>query len=1094
MKTSTTVTRSLIVLGALTWAAPARAQLWNPLDTVPKPNAILGQDTSVTMGIEADCSSCHGAGDPRTRLDLSKYDIVQTLPLFRDYFVWGAFEYSGCDYAKIVGGTRILPTPANPTTSYNQVLAQLNAAEHCGSSERRFPAGTGSSGCITGSYGCSDDLPVIQALLNGGLSGLDPLLPWSGWSCQLPALQSWCPDCAASQSSGGPCHWSGTAPNLQPDTWADINAAIPTDPALTNISTCTNGFCSNPIVQCDGGGSYQVQAALISKLQNFAWPRWYDGNVSPGDVRDDLCDPLRNVFQEVSNEMRACSSSRYVLTPDLNGYSWCNPGRIANNACSPGSPFYGTCVCDNSDPMCQSGARVTSSCGNTLTWKARQQVAVCETYDTSAPDRFGTFFRSQADNVVNPGGCRENVAMFFTDGYMGGTAGVTVEALSALPTFTSYGGRSNMFVFRVADSFRGDANQMMRAVTRGQVTQAYSATDLVETQVSFARVLNRVYKGVYSGAAMGTDTFGTRVAFHSFTVPGNTLGAPISDDYLGWPARISWHAMNPNGTINPNPIFETDWQAKVNGTGSCGRYTPAGGLNDVARLGPGGSFRNGINRYANIAANSFDRNGDNVADNHPALRFGAMFSTASTRPVIVEGTRLVPDGPNATALINFTNTTRARPRMVYVMSNGYLHGYEAGRYVPNATTTFGTQRITQVYDDAGAGAGVELFRFAPNWVDDARPGNEYDYGLNDLVQQPMITGQLVASDQYVRIGATDQYRTVLVGAQGKTGRGVFAFDVSDPCSARLLAQWVLPNPADTASNEPAIYTMRMTTGLTNRPVVMMTGGVGGTNNLYAHDLTTGALLSQVALPGGADYPTAPVCADVTGEGAITHCYVVRRDGRLVRVQVRPNGFGAVHDITPAGVGGGGLVFSTTPAVFFGPDGAINLVYASGDYANLTVPGGQNYAYKIVDTASRRAGVPAGQANVAAACSGASTSGIIPLAPGERVISPPVVSKGVVAWTTYTAGSSGCVSGNGALYAMKYDTCENALGAGNRPTPVSTGAGIPSSPVLHRPSERFLVGSSAGPTAAQTISAQATTRGGRTPALKRLYWRPELQVR
>src|SRR5947207_1379653 len=86
---------------------------------------------------------------------------------------------------------------------------------------------------------------------------------------------------------------------------------------------------------------------------------------------------------------------------------------------------------------------------------------------------------------------------------------------------------------------RNSADVRMGAVTNNQIGNAYLATDLTNMQVSFARVLNRVYKGVYTGSTMGTDTFGTRAAIHSFTVPGNTPGLPIGDDYLGWPARIS---------------------------------------------------------------------------------------------------------------------------------------------------------------------------------------------------------------------------------------------------------------------------------------------------------------------------------------------------------------------------------------------------------------------------------------------------------------------------------------------------------------------------------------------------------------------------
>ena len=48
------------LLAASQLAAPdAHAQLWDPLDTKPIPNVIIGLDTSVTMRIRSDCSDCH---------------------------------------------------------------------------------------------------------------------------------------------------------------------------------------------------------------------------------------------------------------------------------------------------------------------------------------------------------------------------------------------------------------------------------------------------------------------------------------------------------------------------------------------------------------------------------------------------------------------------------------------------------------------------------------------------------------------------------------------------------------------------------------------------------------------------------------------------------------------------------------------------------------------------------------------------------------------------------------------------------------------------------------------------------------------------
>src|SRR5207244_3054251 len=97
---------------------------------------------------------------------------------------------------------------------------------------------------------------------------------------------------------------------------------------------------------------------------------------------------------------------------------------------------------------------------------------VCGAYDITNPSPYrgrggttiGRALWNQADNVVHGGNtCRENVALFFTDGAWGDAAGVPIEAaVAAAPaaSFTAYGsfaqapyfstqaGVSNAYVFK----------------------------------------------------------------------------------------------------------------------------------------------------------------------------------------------------------------------------------------------------------------------------------------------------------------------------------------------------------------------------------------------------------------------------------------------------------------------------------------------------------------------------------------------------------------------------------------------------------------------------------------------------------------------
>jgi hypothetical protein len=302
-----------------------------------------------------------------------------------------------------------------------------------------------------------------------------------------------------------------------------------------------------------------------------------------------------------------------------------------------------------------------------------------------------------------------------------------------------------------------------------------------------------------------------------------------------------------------------------------------------------------------------------------------------------------------------------------------------------------------------------------------------------------------------------------------------------------------------------VYTFPMVAAPQDRAVVVTTGGLEGLPMLYAYDLVTGTALASVALPGsggtsGTSYPTAPVCADVTGEGRITHCYALREDGLLVRVPVNVGSFGAPVDITPNNGGGteirgGGRRYYSSPAVYFGADGVVNLVFGSGDFRNLTSPGGQNYVYRVKDTGTRTNGVGAGRATVDGVCTGSgSASGIFPLPAGERLLASPIVDSGVVAWTSYRAETSGCVAGSSEVYAMDFESCVDAVDGAGRPDGRDAGLGLPSEPVLHRRSQTLMVQTSASPTAAQTDRTAVRTRGNGQPWTRLLYWRLELDNR
>ncbi len=1018
-----------------------RAQLWNALDTVPRPNAIIGYDTSVTMRINTNCSSCHRRGlhPTQERVWLARLDLMDTMPLFQDYFTFGGFEYQGCGSARIV--RRVTPNVADPDASFAATRELIGNARGCNSSERSF-AGVSAINCITPTAMCAGDPPVLGRLFLGELPGLN----------------------------------------------------IPAPP------THTSTVCGNPSALTP---TLDVEALIASEAAGFAWPRWDtdENQITGRHVQDDLCAPLFSVLSAVRTALNRClvAPNDYWNLSGITGVTgaWCTPGLIANNACQGGSPFDGTCVCDGMLPGCQVGGFFASPCGRPLTWKARQQVAVCETYN---PATMGAAFRAQPDNIVE-GGCRENVAMFFTDGYEGHRAGVGFEATAAQDTYASAAGQSNMFVFRIADSFRGSADAMMWTVSGNRIPQAFEANDGNQMRTSFSQVLARVFRGDFTGAAPSIARTGDRVALSSFVVPGYADGAPVSDTYIGWPNRVSVHELTEDGALGP-ALYQTDWQDRAQPkTGFCA-HTPIGG-EDVPNLGPGGNFRNGVARTVTVGANSLgQRRAGGPLEPPVGLRWGRFFGFGATRPVIVDGPNEVPNPAWMAEWQSHLEANGERPRIIYTMGGGYVLGFFGGAH--DGARVVNGRYQSQTYRDGDGEAGTEVLRYRPSWMAAGaqnQPGRSpgFDVTLNPLVPQRLTTGELTVQEVRVRPGGGPEFRTVLLGAQGKEGAGYFALDVSDPCAPELMWERLLPAGAS-ASARPEIFYLPEAGGEV-RASAVTTGGLDGLPMLYALDLLSGDMFRTQPLPeeAGASYPTAPTCVDVTGEGVVTHCYVLRSDGGLFRVAVTELGFEAPEDITPPGPNSprdGMRVFSTEPAVFFGTDGAVNLVFGSGSHRDLTTPGPVNGVFKVVDEGTRQRPV-AGVASIDDACapSGGDSSGFIPLRAGVRVVSPPVVQDGVVAWTTYETASTGCVAGSAEVAAMRFDTCEDALDPDNdRPQPVSIGLGIPTSPALHAASGQLLVRTSQGGQGGDVGGHAAAVTSGVRPWARKLYWRYELDVR
>lgn len=1039
-----------LVTALVLCAGPAQAQLVDPLGARPKPNLIALFDTSVTMGITSDCRNCHQTNPRATsRLDEAKVEIQRVLPIFKDLFNFGGVQYQGCGYAQVAKW--VLPDAAHPHDNLRRLQDLIADARACNTKEQTWKGGA-LGNCLTPN--CLNDGGILVGIADRTLI--------------VPGL------------------------------------SFPTLP------TTTATVCDQPAKL---GAPLDVVAVAAANLLGLSWPRWDASTLDAATADSTLCEVLEHGLKGLRDDLATCLKHPNKMW-DLDAFlapgraSWCDAAALAATGCGAGSAFERTCVCDDSDPGCFSGARPNSECGIPLSWKARQQVGVCSAYaDTwEGKDVLGSFFSAQPDNVKN-GKCRENVSVFFTDGAFGDNAGVAAEASQArVTTYSSpVTGDSNMFLMHVSNYFEASADQMAAAFGNPR----YSATNELQILDSFSRIVNRVYHGDYSSANLTVDAFETRAVFHLFKVP--TGPGDGGERYLGRPSRLAVFPIDASGAIGGAPIFETDWASRVswpplNGLVDgflCAATAPAPGApvtgpgtgcslsaDELKAFGPLGTFRNGLARDQTVTVDGQTR------------RWGFMLGGTMTQPVIVDAPREVPAGSTLDLSWQiFLNSpvVKNRPRVIYVLSDGYLHAIHGGVRIegtPTISIDGVRTKLRYNYDDdpATTPSGKELFRYFLKSYETTP-----DWELNDVIPRPVTTGQIVVKEMHLsKVGPPlSRHGTILALAQGKDGRAFATLNVTNPAAPRLLAEWVLP-VGSAASNEPMMYQFPPTAG-EPLPVVVVTGGLGGASTLYAFDIRDGSLHSSIALPAGGSYWAEPVCLDASGAGAITQCYVVSSNGLLVRVMVDAGGsFDSASVIFDAS--GGRRVFSTRPAVYFSAEGAVSVVFASGLSTDLlATDSAENALFKVIDD-QRGAGPTAAKNRGVCRVGGAPTDGKIDLG-SERVVSPPIISKGVLMFTTYRGGSDACTSGSAKLYAMNYQSCADAFDPSgmSAPAPIALGDGIPASPVLLRQKSVILAHTSdikpatLGRPAPLVVSGVQSRGGNRTP-FRPLYWRPTVDGR
>lgn len=969
-------------LGLLTRDTDAQA-LWNPTDGRAKPVAILAADISMTSFFDireenkarskmneertggGGCyTACHDRKQDPVNPSLSRYHLTALFQgldrirgiteEFEEQFVWGGFVYSGALHAQVV--SRSFPEPAAMQQSFSNVFG-----------------------------GGSNSLLEYKKLLSFlGRQTTNRITHWK--PCPWPFDNHYCKhgtrttrNFETGEHRLPPEAVSSSAPEpngcLMPD---ESGACQYDDDALAALVQSGLQGLTLPVMQTASMASFTVPApatcdvsgapeesvdpleVLARELTGGGWPHWTDvstsGIVPEQRVQEGICEPFERAFKALDAELTQCLSSPAAFM-DLSFLSqgtgaWCDATTIREHICTAG-PLKDSCLCrPGANPKGCKHTVGKTLCGTNISVRrgrpGRHQWALCEmSSENSDENSIGRWLKEapgQFDNVMNDPAGRENVSIFYTDGYMGGIRSgydahmgnpmdmsnpnaplIVGEYMRHQAKQTLDGGfwttsaqskTSNLFVLNhLRDRFVTRAKD--RLYTPGShrfqevlldpeisrphppppgmtkdnawgipdANKSLPAIDTTQLRASLRKALNRAMAGAYRGAQPALDRKAELIVFHDFSVFGpkktGMAAEHPGEDFVPHPSRLSFHRLSKDGG-KPELICETDWQDRANQQ-LAGEST-AWAADTLSRYSHPIYSNPNHGLVRNLGGSILDRDGDGRADAHPALTLGKMAGGKSTTPVVVGAPVEIPLGADAQSFAEFMLAARTRPQVAYVMSNGFIHGFHAGAYQAVGGGFFGGPK-SFAYDLGSADLCKELWRHRPGWVSEREVIEANTTQARQLMDGPMVAAE-------VRVGyagRASDYKTLLVAAQGKMGAGMVALDVTDPRRPSVFRTWSLPIGAR-ATSMPVVAEAVSGVDGKLRPMVFMSGGYRGVPALHAHDLASGEAAS-ISLPGeaGEDYPTAPVCFDRDGRGGVTHCYVLSRFGRVVRAAILPSG-------------------------------------------------------------------------------------------------------------------------------------------------------------------------------------------------------------
>ncbi|MDG9922192.1 MULTISPECIES: PilC/PilY family type IV pilus protein [unclassified Pseudomonas] len=309
---------------------------------------------------------------------------------------------------------------------------------------------------------------------------------------------------------------------------------------------------------------------------------------------------------------------------------------------------------------------------------------------------------------------------------------------------------------------------------------------------------------------------------------------------------------------------------------------------------------------------------------------GVIGDITNSDPVYVDNleSRLayVPTS-DRTDYATFRDGLANRPEMVYAGTNaGLLHG------------------VCALNCGTGTPVGTELLAYVPSTI---IPGM-YELTLPSYRHKYYVDGPSAVSD--AKIGSA--WKTVLLGALGAGGKGLYALDVTNPKAfGNSSVLWEFEPKTEAAdlgvgmSATDMGYTIgkpqiaRVKAG--NKSVAIFSNGYNGASgraSLLVVDLATGRLIKRMRVSGLGQSLAAPALLDRDNDGYVDYVYAGDDAGKLWRFNLTASdisGWDVDLSGRPLLETEGGQPITSAPALYTTADNKLMVYVGTGRYMGVT---------------------------------------------------------------------------------------------------------------------------------------------------------------